>query len=328
MGSFFSKSFNPATDVPDLKGKVVIVTGGNAGIGFATVQHLARHGAKVYMGARNEQKATAAIERLHAEGLGPGHGEVVWLKLELSDPRGVKEAAEEFMRREDRLDILINNAALLLVPFQKSHHGIQDVVMVNYVGTYLFTRALLPLLKRTAQQPGSDVRIVAVNSDANEQCPYDVRFRNLDDLNREFAEKSFPQFMRYAFSKLMQWMFIRELQHRFEQENIPIVCIAVDPGQVNTEGVRAYANSVGPILAPLYTLIANLTFSSPTKGAYGAVFAAASPVPREREKEYKGAFIRNSGAHASASPLADKPELRQELWDTTEKLLRDIGVEL
>ncbi|KAI9059035.1 NAD-P-binding protein [Trametes sanguinea] len=328
MGLFFSKSFDPATDVPDLKGKVAIVTGGNAGIGFATVQHLARHGAKVYMGARNEQRATAALERLRAEGLGPGNGEVVWLKLDLGDPRETKRAAEELMRREERVDVLVNNAALLLIPYQKSHDGIQDVVMVNYIGTYVFTRTLLPLLKRTAQEPGSDVRIVAVNSDANEQCPHDVRFRDLDDLNREFADKSFPQFLRYAYSKLMQWMFMRELQQRLDEEGVPILCLGVDPGQVNTEGVRAYATSVGPILAPIYTLVANLFFAPPTKGAYGAVFAAASPVPRAREKEYRGAFVRNSGAVVSASPLADRAELRKELWETTARVLKDLGVEI
>ena len=132
MGSFFSKSFDPATDVPDLKGKVVIVTGGkyvvalyiarastlltcnsSAGVGFATIQHLARHGAKVYMAARNEQKAKAAIERLHADGLGPGNGEVIWLQLDLSNPRDVKKAAEEFLQKEQRLDILSMSSVVI-----------------------------------------------------------------------------------------------------------------------------------------------------------------------------------------------------------------------
>ncbi|KAI0333457.1 NAD-P-binding protein [Cubamyces sp. BRFM 1775] len=327
MGSFFSKSFDPATDVPDLKGKVVIVTGGNAGVGFATVQHLARHGAKVYMAARNEQKAKAAIERLHAEGLGPGNGEVIWLQLDLSNPRDVKKAAEEFLQKEQRLDILINNAAILLLPFQKTHDGIQDVVVVNYVGTYVFTRALLPLLKKTAQEPGSDVRIIAVNSNANNQCPKDVHFRNVDDLNREFADTSFPQFIRYAYSKMMQLMFIKELQRKLDAQDVPILCIAADPGAVNTEGVQAYAHSVGPLLSPIYTLIANLTFAKPTKGAYSTVFAAASSLPRKDSAKYKGAFLKNPGTHSSANPIGEKEELRVVLWETTERVLRDLGLE-
>lgn len=78
----------------------------SSGVGFAAIQRLARHGAKVYMGARDEKKARAAIQRLHAEGLGPGNGEVVWLSLDLSDPRKVVAAAEEFMQGEERLDVL------------------------------------------------------------------------------------------------------------------------------------------------------------------------------------------------------------------------------
>ena len=83
---------------------------GSAGIGFAVIQQLVRHGAKVYMGARNPQKARAAIERLHASGIGsepgPDKGQVVWLDLDLSDPRKVQKAAEEVMRRGERLDVL------------------------------------------------------------------------------------------------------------------------------------------------------------------------------------------------------------------------------
>ncbi|KAI8984861.1 NAD-P-binding protein [Trametes punicea] len=328
MCSLFLKSFNPAKDNPDLKGKVVIVTGGNAGVGYAIVQHLARHGAKVYLAARNEEKARMAIERLHTQGLGPGNGEVIWLNLDLSNPRIVQKVANDFVLKEERLDILINNAALMLHPYQKSLDGIQDVVMVNYIGTCVFTRALLPIVKRTAALPGSDVRIVAVNSGANNQYPANVRFRNLDDLNRDLEETSFPQFLRYGFSKLMQFMFIKELQRRLDEQSVPILCIATDPGTVNTEGVQAYAHSVGPILSPIYTLIANLTFASPVKGAYSTVFAAAAPRPRERVDEYKGEFLKNPGVHARANPLAKKAALREELWETTERVLKDIGIEL
>lgn len=111
----------------DLKGKVAIVTGGklvatdfffvnqpplplltscSKGIGYWTVHRLACCGAKVYLTARNEARATEAIERLKGEGLGPGNGEILWLKLELGDVSGTKAAAEEFLRTENRLDIL------------------------------------------------------------------------------------------------------------------------------------------------------------------------------------------------------------------------------
>ena len=94
------------TATHSLPANTILICFISAGIGFATIQHLARRGAKVYMAARNEQKAKAAIERLQAEGLSPGNGEVHWLKLDLSDPREVKRATEEFMQKEDRLDVL------------------------------------------------------------------------------------------------------------------------------------------------------------------------------------------------------------------------------
>ena len=78
----------------------------SSGIGFATVQHLARHGAKVYFTARSETRAKAAIERLRAEGLQPGNGEVDWFELDLSDPRKAKSSAQRFLEKEKRLDVL------------------------------------------------------------------------------------------------------------------------------------------------------------------------------------------------------------------------------
>ncbi|KAG2034781.1 hypothetical protein BDR03DRAFT_1013094, partial [Suillus americanus] len=101
---FFSKSFDPVADLPDLSGKVILITGGNAGIGYSTVKHLARRGAKVYMAARNQTKAEEAIAQLKVEGLGPGNGDIIWLELDLKDPRNAKKAAERFMKLEKRLD--------------------------------------------------------------------------------------------------------------------------------------------------------------------------------------------------------------------------------
>lgn len=78
----------------------------SAGIGYATVKHLARKGAKVYMAARNKVRAEEAIAKLKQEGLGPGNGEVIWLALDLADPRNAKTTAQDFMGKEERLDVL------------------------------------------------------------------------------------------------------------------------------------------------------------------------------------------------------------------------------
>lgn len=93
----------------------------SSGVGCAAIQHLARKGAKVYMGARNEEKAKAAIEKIRKAGLEPGNGEVVWLPLDYSDPRDAKKAAEGFLEKEERLDILgelaiVSYATIVLIP--------------------------------------------------------------------------------------------------------------------------------------------------------------------------------------------------------------------
>lgn len=96
--------FNSDTDIPDLTGKVVLVSGGNTGIGYETVKELAKHGAHVYLGARNESRATGALARLKTEGIPDGR--VEWLPLDLATPSTTRAGAKEFLGRATRLDIL------------------------------------------------------------------------------------------------------------------------------------------------------------------------------------------------------------------------------
>ncbi|PCH39170.1 NAD(P)-binding protein [Wolfiporia cocos MD-104 SS10] len=319
------KSFNPE-ELPDLSGKVIVVTGGNAGVGYAVIQHLARRGAKVYMAARSQERAVAAIDRLRSSGLGPGNGDIHWLPLDYSDPRLAKQAAEVLMEKEARLDIVVNCAALLLIPYKKSHDGIQDIVMVNYLSPTVFIRALLPLLERTAQEPNSDVRIVEVLSEGHRNAPKGVRFRNIDDFNAEFKDASFQRLARYGLSKFMGMLHVKELQRRLDEEGVPIIVLSVHPGVVNTEGVQAYTHSVGPVLSPIYTFIANSFFSTPSQGAYGPVFAAAAPVVRAEAQRYRGAYILPPSKLARADKRTEDRELAKELWDTTESILSGIGL--
>lgn len=326
MGSASSKSFSP-DDLPDLSGKVIIVTGGNSGIGFAVIQHLLRHGAKVYMAARNEDRAKAAIERLHAAGLGhEGKGQVIWLPLDYSDASMAKQAAEAFMAKEERLDVVVNCAALLLVPYAKTHHGIQDIVMVNYLSPTVFIRTLLPLLRLTAKDPSNDVRIVDVSSEGQANAPSGVRFRNIDDFNLEFKNSFFQKSMRYCLSKLMGMLRVKELQRRLDEDGVPILVMGVHPGVVNSDGVQAYAHSAGPILAPIYAFIANAFFMTPEKGAYSPVYAAAAPAVRAESGKYRGAYVVPPGMLGRAGKQAQDPELAKELWETTEKILGEMGL--
>jgi len=321
MGCLSRKhSFEPSKDLHDLTGKVVLVTGANTGIGYETVKHLARRGAKVYLGARDESKATGAIAKLEAEGL--GRGQVVWLRVDYSDPRWAKAAAEEFMRREARLDILINNAAQLTGPFEKTSDGISKLMVVNHFGTYVFTRSLLPLLIKTSQEPDSDVRIVTLTSIAHDRARAarpDIKFREVRDFNGEFPDDSYPEWSRYSMTKLANILFTRELQKRLDASKSAITCISVHPGGVNTFASR----TPYPFLA---SVVMGLFFSVPETGAYTSCFAAASPLVRRNPEKYRGAYLVPVGVITEPGDNAKRDDLALDLWETTEKILKEIGI--
>ncbi|TDL29018.1 NAD-P-binding protein [Rickenella mellea] len=329
MGSLFSSSprplFDANTELPDLKGKVAIVTGGNSGVGFATVQLLARAGAKVYLAARNESRATGALFRLDAEGRGPGNGDVVWLKLDLSDPRAAKQSAEVFLQKEQRLDILINNAAIMSSPFQMNAVGIQETMVVNHFSPFIFTRTLLPLLKSTAEA-GSDVRIIAVTSSTITMVPRDAHFRTREDWNVKYEGQVFDGLKRYAKSKLASVLWINELQRRLNADGSPITCVSVDPGAIDTEGSRA-VKSRSLVLRIILNLLQFLrAVASPPESARGVVLAAVSPALQNDPSAYKAALFKPIGKVVPKPGLAANEELGKEMWDSTEALLREMGV--
>lgn len=315
-----------ASEIPDLRGRVFIVTGGSSGIGYATVQHLVRRGGRVYMAARNEEKARTAIDHLEPE---PGVEEVCFLKLDLSDPREARKAALEFISKERRLDVLINNAAMPRSPYAKTHEGIQDIMMVNHISPFVFTMSLLPLLEETAKHSQSDVRVVNVSSDGIMFLKRGIRFRNLDDFNDEHNGEFAPDLARYCRSKLANILFTKALQKRLNARNVPILALALNPGLVCTDGVLNDVRSQPPIISHIFTMVIRALWAAPSRGALTSIFAATAPVVRDQPQLYGGAYLQPPGK-LGRPPNADARslELAEELWDTTERLLRDIGVEI
>ncbi|KAG7446779.1 NAD-P-binding protein [Guyanagaster necrorhizus] len=315
-------TFYPAgASLLDLTGKVVIVTGGNTGIGYWTVLHLARKGAKIYLAARNETKALDAIKSITEAGI--GSGEVIWLPFDLKDPRLAKKAAEDFLSREKRLDVLINNAAFLTGPYNADQDGVSEVVMTNHISTFLFTQTLLPLMIEASKMPDSDVRLVNVASDAHINGPSanpDIRFQSIDDFNGEYKEMFWPDSGRYGVSKLMNVIYTTELQRRLSTKSIPITCISLHPGSVDTG--RAWRTPY-PRLA---TIVFKIFFIGPDQRAYTSCFAAASPLIKADPDKYKGQYIRPVGRIVAKNPNVAKAGLAEELWETTEKFLRGLGL--
>ncbi|KAJ3936193.1 MAG: hypothetical protein NXY57DRAFT_957492 [Lentinula lateritia] len=316
-------TFDPQNDLTELSGKVIIVTGGNRGTGLATVKHLARAGATVYMAARNEGKALQAIEKLNHEGLQPGNGKVKWLKLDLSDPREAKRAAETFMEKEKRLDVLVNNAGVLSGPFEKNADGLSTIVVVNYLSPFVFTRTLIPLLTSTATEVNSDVRIVNLASIAHRFTPSGVKFSEIEDLNVQYRGKIMPGFMRYAHSKLLDILWTRSLQKHFNPVSppIPIVAMSIHPG-----GVDTFSHDWP--LPWFWKPTVALAINDAEHGSYTSVFAAAAKVVRDEREKYCGAYLDNKpvGRIAVPSMTARDDKLADDLWSLTTSLLKDLDI--
>ncbi|KAI4160589.1 MAG: hypothetical protein LQ342_005610 [Letrouitia transgressa] len=154
-------------DIPSIDGSVAIVTGGSDGIGYITALQLALHGAQVYILSRSAEKATQAIASIK-ESAPDKSLHVEFIQIDLLSFASVVKAVEQFKARESTLDILINNAGIMAVPYTLTENGYETQWQTNYLSPFLLIKLLLPVLKSTAAKktPQNPVRIVNLSSDA------------------------------------------------------------------------------------------------------------------------------------------------------------------
>ncbi|KAJ3811961.1 short chain dehydrogenase [Lentinula aff. lateritia] len=305
------------SSIPDLSGRVAIVTGGNTGLGYITVRELARKGARVYMFSRTETRALAAIGKIKQELRSELNPEVEYINFDLLSLKSAKKAAEEFMQREKRLDILVNNAGIMATPYELSPDGI-EIQACNGTGHFALTVSLLSLLKETAAMPDSHVRIVNVSSGGYLAAHLGTPdFSSLEGLN----QKTWSTWVRYGMSKLTNILFTNELQKRLaESGTTNIYCLSVHPGGVSTELTRGPLQS-WPLLAPLER-IARMFLVTPEQGALTQLYAATSP--EVVEKDLKAALLFPVAQPKSKTSLAEDKDgkLGGDFWTLCEALMR------
>ncbi|KAJ7662896.1 NAD(P)-binding protein [Mycena rosella] len=317
--------FNPLKDIPSLSGKVAIVTGGNRGMGFHLTQQLANHGAKVYLAARSEDSAQTAISRIESENPTlQGQNRIVFLQLDLGTLDGARRAAEQYLTRESRVDILIHNAALMSHGYEKTADGVEDCFAVNHLAPFVFTQGLLPLLISTSKEPDSDVRVVTIASAVHSFAPSGGKFLTLEEINDPLGPVDSPngiksRYARYARSKLANILFVKELQKHLDDASSPAVSTSVDPGGVATDTVLTAQNNV-PLVGPLLRFAISKLARSPLDGAATALFAATSPDVARRRVEFKGAFVSDFGAIGQASKDGENLALAGKLWAATAEM--------
>ncbi|CAA19277.1 Short chain dehydrogenase [Schizosaccharomyces pombe] len=297
-------------DIPDLTGKVALVTGSSGGIGYVTALELARKGAKVYLAGRNEEKYQKVMKQIHDE---VRHSKIRFLRLDLLDFESVYQAAESFIAKEEKLHILVNNAGIMNPPFELTKDGYELQIQTNYLSHYLFTELLLPTLRRTAEEcrPG-DVRIVHVASIAYLQAPYSGIY--FPDLN--LPHVLLGTFARYGQSKYAQILYSIALAKRLEKYGI--YSVSLHPGVIRTELTR-YSPTFA--LKLLEKSVFQYLLLDPIRGAMTSLYAATSP---EISKEHLNGAYFTAIAQRGILHRAHDDAFVEELYRYTHKIFEDL----
>ncbi|KAF2629506.1 NAD(P)-binding protein [Macroventuria anomochaeta] len=308
-------TFNPAKDIGSLDGKVILATGGNAGLGKQTITYLAAHNpSRIYLAARTASKASTAIGDIKSAV--PSACEIVHLPLDLTSFSSIAEAAATFHRSETRLDILINNAGIMACPYSTTKEGYEVQFGTNHMGHALLTRLLLPTLLKTAETHG-DARIVTLSSAGHAiGVPGGLIF-DQQKLEQQSTWK------RYGQSKLCNLLFARELAERYPQ----IMSVSIHPGIIFTDLFQSLRPNVflkaGLWIYGLFFFLIPGHFKTTEGGAMNQTWAATA----KKEELVNGAYYRPVGVKSEGSRAARDKGLQKKLWEYTEAELGRHGFE-
>jgi len=287
-------------DIPEQTGRIAIVTGANSGIGLETARALARKGAQVVLACRNEAKGEAARADIMR---GVPQAQVEFQLLDLSSLESIKTFAEGFAAVHQRLDLLINNAGIMMLPsLRRTVDGFEQQFGTNHLGHFALTGRLLSTLLQTANS-----RIVTVSSIVHRSGP--LHFDNLG------AEKSYSPTRAYGYSKLANLLFMRELHRRCRQASSSTLSVAAHPGSTRTN-LQQYK--------PSFRWMMSLPFTAqePPAGTLPTLYAAtAQDVAGGDYYGPQGLFeLTGPPAKAYMSKHAKNDESAKKLWELSEQL--------
>ncbi len=293
-----------ANDIPRLDGMNALVTGANSGLGFESSRALVRRGAHVIMACRNTEKAEAAAAKIRAE---TPDASLELLELDLMRLDSVKEAADVMLSKHTRLDILLNNAGIMAMPYQLTEDGFESQFGTNHLAHFALTGRLFPLLLST---PGS--RVVSVSSVAH--LIGAIRFQDLA------WERGYSKWRAYGMSKIANLMFTYELARRCDERGFGMVAAAGHPGysSTNLELRPTAGNALKRALVGFY----NPLVAQPAEiGALPQLYAATAPGVRGGHY-YGPRFLqlRGSPKRVGSSKRSRDPEVLRRLWDVSQEL--------
>ncbi len=292
-------------NIPDLSGKIIVITGANSGIGYQSTRELVRKGAEVIVASRDPVKADRAMHKIIDEI--PG-AKLKFIELNLASLESVKAFARQFNSTYDRLDILLNNAGIMLVPYGKTVDGFERTIGTNHLGHFALTGLLLDKLSAT---PGARV----VNVASNAHYAGEMDFNNLLFDNGQ----GYSPMKAYGRSKLANLLFTYELQRRFLSRGMDVIALAAHPGIAATElANHLFFNLISWLIQPIMKLV----FQSSEMGALPSLRAAIDP--EAQGGQYYGP---NGKGERSGYPVlvdsnssSKNEEDAQKLWEISEEL--------
>ena len=295
-------------DIPDLSGRTAVITGANTGLGLQTAQVLAARGAHVVLACRSLGKAGHAAGQIAASS--PGASASV-VRLDLASQSSVRSAAEEIRARFPRVDLLINNAGVMAVPYHQTEDGFELTLATNHLGPFALTGLLLDRLAAGA-------RIVTMSSISHLDGVMDF-----DDLQ---SERHYDPEQAYEQSKLANLLFTHELDRRLRDADSGVTALACHPGVVYTDLFVTRSGLEQFLLSPAMRIINFWAVQNVRMGALPALRAATDPSARGGEyygpRRYglRRRFYTGYPAVVDPSARSRDEAVQARLWQVSEQL--------
>ncbi len=286
-------------DIPDQTNNIAIVTGANSGIGYETTKALAAKSATVVMACRNLEKANAAASNIRQS---VANASLEIIKLDLADLASVHSFAEEFNDKYNKLNLLINNAGVMVPPFAKTKDGFELQFGANHLGHFALTGLLMARILATSR-----ARVINVSSSAHRMGTGTIDFDNLQ------AEKGYKAWAAYAQSKLANLLFTLELNKQFSEAQANALAAASHPGWTATS-LQGHSN--------LFQFLNPFFAQKPPMGALPSLYAATAPDVQANDYYGPGGWqeMRGYPKKVSSSPQAKDQQLAKRLWEVSENL--------
>lgn len=296
-----------AADIPDQSGRTVLVTGASSGLGLRSAEALARAGARVLLGCRDQQRGETARARVREVATG---AEPVVVAIDLADLDSVRSCAQRVASAVDRLDVLMNNAGVMAIPRTPSAQGFETQFATNHLGHFALTALVAPVLL------GADApRVVTTSSHAHR-----IGRIRWDDVD---SERRYSKWRAYGQSKLANLLFAFELDRRARAAGLGLVSVAAHPGYAATHLQAVGPEQSGNRFMLHGTAVANrIAAQSDEMGALPQLYAATMPDVSGGEYFGPDRLFEQRGhpKRVRASRAANDPADARRLWELSERL--------